>query len=89
MAYARKRTARRTSTSRGPRRTYSSGRSAQRSYSRRASPRRRSPVRKTRASSGGRTVKIVIEQVAPQTMSPLQQKLLEAGKVVLPRKAQF
>lgn len=88
MAYARKRgTPKRRASSRSarvPRR----GRSYQRTYSRRAPAKRRRSV-SARRSAGSRTVKVVIEQVGPQSLSPLQQALLERGKVVLPRKARF
>lgn len=65
-------------------RSYGSGR-----YGRAAPRRAAGRVRQRRASGAPRTVKIVVEQQAPQTINPLHERLLAAGRVVLPRKAMF
>lgn len=85
MAYARKRNGGRTRKA-----AYSRKRSGSGGYNRRAATRRTARRSSGRASSGrGGTVRIVVEQAPAQTISPIQQALIDQGKVVLPRKAQF
>ena len=100
MARARRSTRTRSSYAKAKGKTYrgrqAKGYSASRRYSGgrygSAATRGRKQRMQRRNSAGApRTLKIVVEQQAPQTLSPLQARLLEQGRVVLPgpRRARF
>ena len=87
MAYGKRRTSRR-KTTKARSRSYT--RTRRRTDYRVARTRRSAGKRRSYSSGGGsRTVKIVVEQVPAQTLSPIQSALIEQGRVVLPRKARF
>lgn len=46
-------------------------------------------AKRRRSTGGSRTVKIVIEQAPATGLSPMQERLLQENRVVLPRRARF
>jgi len=86
MAYARRSTRRASGARKSPKRRAPARRVARRSNVRRGSTRKR-------ASSGaGRskhTVRIEVVQAAPPALSPVTQALMDARKVIPPKKAKF